>query len=89
MISGLDINFGEQDYSIREDLPLLSSPITLQFRNNQNPFNVTLMTWTIDRLEMEGVGFINPTTIGDGERATAGILMLSHIFTFHNNTAIY
>ena len=69
----LDINFGENDYSVVEGSRWMSSPITLQFRENQNPFNLTLTTVTVDTAEAMGLGFfINAGTIVLGSRATAG-----------------
>ena len=69
----LEINFGESDYSIAEGSRWLSSYITLQFRENQNPFNLTLTPVTVDTAEAMGLGFfINAETIALGSRATAG-----------------
>ena len=51
----------------------LSSRITLQFRENQNPFNLTLTPVTVDTAEAMGLGFfINSESIVLGSRATAG-----------------
>ena len=51
----------------------LNSRITLQFRENQNPFNLTLTPVTVDTAEAMGLGFfINSETIALGSRATAG-----------------
>ena len=69
----LEVNFGEFDYRVLEGSDRLSSPITLQFRENQNPFNLTLTTVTVDTAEAMGLGFfINAETIALGSRATAG-----------------
>lgn len=68
----LMINFGEPDYSTDESSPILSPPITLQFRTNQNPFTVILSSATVDSAESMGLGsFINSDTIRRGYRATA------------------
>lgn len=48
--AGLEINFAESDYSIEEG-DTLSTDISLQFRNNQNPFTITLSPLTIDVAE--------------------------------------
>ena len=67
----LEINFAETDYSIQEGSTMLSSQISLQYRTNQNPFNITLTAVTVDTAESMGVGyFINSDTIG--YRASAG-----------------
>ena len=69
----LQINFGESDYSIAEGSERLSSHITLQFSENQNPFNLILTTVTVDTAEAMGLGiFINTETIALGFRASAG-----------------
>ena len=70
---GLEINFEESDYSIREGEGL-TAPITLQFRNNQNAFNVTFSPVTIDAVEGKGLGanFINSDTIVEESRAELG-----------------
>ena len=71
----LEINFGESDYSIEEGSEVLSSPITLQFRNNQNPFTVMLSPVTVFTAEGMGLGFfINSMTIDASSTATTGIL---------------
>ena len=68
----LMINFGELDYSTDESSSILSPPITLQFRTNQNPFTVVLSSVTVDSAESMGLGFfINSETIPQGYRATA------------------
>ena len=73
-IVGLDINFGDSDYSITEGSDL-RTPIRLQFRNyNQNAFNVTFSPVTIAALEDVGLGttFINSDTIEEESRAEEG-----------------
>ena len=67
----LEINFDELDYSAVEGSTMLSSPIILQFRTNQNPFNLTLTPITVDTAEAMGLGFfINSGTIAQISRAT-------------------
>ena len=62
-----------QDYSIEESSGELSSPITLQFRNNQNPFTVMLSPVTVFTAEGMGLGFfINYMTIDASSRAATG-----------------
>ena len=69
----LYINFGEADYSIVEGSDMLNSPITLQFRYNQNPFTVRLSSVTIDTVESMNLGFfINSSTITNDSRAKLG-----------------
>ena len=52
---------------------MLSSPITLWFRNNQNPFTVMLSPVTVATAEEMGVGdFIDSMTIYALFRATTG-----------------
>ena len=70
----LEINFGESDYCIEEGgLGVLSSPITLQFRTNQNPFTVMLSPVTVATAEgMDLEVFINSMTIDASSRATKG-----------------
>ena len=69
----LYINFGEADYSIVEGSDMLSSPITLQFRYNQNPFTVRMSSVTIDTVESMNLGFfINSDTITNDSRAKLG-----------------
>ena len=69
----LEINFGELGYSIEEGSGVLSSPITLQFRNNQNPFRVRLSPVTVFTAEGMGLGFfINSMTIDASSRAITG-----------------
>ena len=65
------MNFYQSDYSIIEGSATLSSPITLQFRENQNPFTIMLSPVTVATAEAAGVGdFINADTIDLGSRAT-------------------
>ena len=69
----LQINFGESDYRIEEDSGILITPITLQFRENQNPFTVILTPVEVGDIDSLGLrSFINPDNIGDTSRATAG-----------------
>ena len=69
----LEINFGESDYSIAEGSERLSSRITLQLRENQNPFTLTLTPVTVDTAEAMGLGvFINSESIAQISRATTG-----------------
>ena len=72
----LEINFEESDYSIEEGSRMLSSPITLQFRTNQNPFTVRLSPVTVDTAEGKELGhFINSGTIAPSSRARAGTIL--------------
>ena len=67
----LQINFDQSDYTINEGSATLSSPITLQFRENQNNFTIMLTPVTVDTAVAAGVGdFINAETIINGSRAT-------------------
>ena len=69
----LEIDFRESDYSIEEGSGMLSSPITLQFRINQNPFTVMLSPVTVATAKEMGLGnFINSYRIESSFRATAG-----------------
>ena len=69
----LEINFEESDYSVQEGSGMLSSQITLQFRNNQNPFTVMLSPVTVATAEEMGLGnFIINYRIESSFRATAG-----------------
>ena len=74
---GLEINFEESDYSITEGAGL-TTPITLQFRNNQNPFNITFSPVTIDAVEETDLGanFINSETIEEEARAELGEILV-------------
>ena len=75
----LEINFGESDYSIEEGSGELTCPITLQFRNNQNPFTVMLSPVTVFIAEGMGLGFfINSMTIDASLRATTGTQLYSN-----------
>ena len=56
LITGLEINFEESDYSIEEG-GTLSTDIRFQFRGTQNPFTVTLTPVDIDTAEALGLGF--------------------------------
>ena len=69
----LEINFEESDYSITEGSGL-STPIRLQFRNNQNAFTITFSPVTIDAVEGMGLValFINSATIEEEARAEPG-----------------
>ena len=72
--TGLEINFEESDYSTEEGSTMLSSLITLHFRNNQRPFTVTLCPVGVGRVEMEDLGsFINSGIITDSSRAIPGM----------------
>ena len=69
----LEISFEESDYSFDEGstTATLNAQITLLFRPNQNPFNITLSPVTVDTAESMGLGFfINSANIGQGSRAT-------------------
>ena len=79
----LEINFGESDYSIVEGIGMLSSPIILQFRNNQNPFTVMLSPVTVITAEGKGLDFfINSMTIDASSRATTGMWVITkRVFT--------
>ena len=71
----LEINFGEPDYCVLEGSERQSSHITLQLRENQNPFNLTLIAVTVDTAEAMGLRlFIDSYYIDQPSlRATAGI----------------
>ena len=73
--SVLEINFEESDYYVVEGSETLGYPITLHFRENQNPFNLTLTAVTVDTAEAMGLRlFINSYYIDRPSlRATAGI----------------
>ena len=67
----LQINFDQSDYTLSEGPAKLCSLITLQFRQNQNPFTIMLSPVTVAAAEAAGVGdFINSDTIATGSRAT-------------------
>ena len=71
-MTGLEINFVESDYSFGEGSNF-TQRISLQFRNNQRPFNITLSPVTVDIAEREGLGvFIDADMIDGLSRATAG-----------------
>ena len=72
LITGLEINFEESDYSIEEG-GTLSTDIRFQFRGNQNPFTVRLCPVDIDTAEALDLGFfIDSDSIDIISRATAG-----------------
>ena len=76
LCSALQINFREADYFITEGSDTLSSAITLEFRNNQNPFTVRLTAVTVDTAESMKLGFfINSAMIAADSRATLGQLI--------------
>ena len=61
---------------------MLSSSITLQFRETQNPFTVRLNTVTVDTVESMGLGeFINSDTITADSRAIKGNCRCSYMDT--------
>ena len=73
----LYIGFGESDYSIEEGSEVLSSPITLQFRNNQNPFTVMLSPVTLATAKEMGLGIsLTPTLIVVSEPQQVHTLLL-------------
>ena len=53
--TGLGINFVETEYAIEEG-GTLNDDIRLQFRNNQNPFTITLSAVSINTTEELGLG---------------------------------
>ena len=73
----LEINFEVSDYSITEGSGL-TTPITLQFRNNQNAFTITFSPVTIAAVEGMGLGanFINSDTIEEEARAEPGEILV-------------
>ena len=75
--TGLEINFEESDYFITEASGI-STPITLQFRPNQNPFNITFTPVTIDAVEGMDLGstFICSETIEEEARAEPGEVLV-------------
>ena len=76
LVTGLEINFEDNDYSVEEGRTLISV-IRLQFRQNQNPFTVRLCPVSIDTAEAMNLGsFIDFYNIDDISRATAGVLLL-------------
>ena len=73
LFSVLEINFADDDLSIAEGPTSFSTPMILQFRENQNPFNITLKTASINEAESLGLGpLIDSDTISSIHRATAG-----------------
>ena len=83
----LGINIEETDYSIEEG-GTLNDDIRLQFRNNQNPFTITLSAVSINTTEdlIQDLGlFINSDDIQVISRATAGIFStyVSFSTSFH------
>ena len=85
----LQINFGESDYRIVEGSGMLIT-ITLQFRQNQNPFTVILTPVTVDDADSLGLGFfINSDTIDSSSRATAGMKTAMHNGNFNRRTLWY
>ena len=73
LLTVLQINFEKSDYSTVEGAAMYCSPIRLQFRTNQNPFNVTLSPVNIATAESQGLGFfINSGAIASSSRAIAG-----------------
>ena len=84
LITGLEINFEESDYS-NEEGGILSTDIRLQFRNNQNPFSVRLCPVNVSTVEARGLGhFINSGDIDIISRATAGEWIHSVHWPMHN-----
>ena len=76
LVTGLEINFENDDYSIEEG-GTLNSVIRLQFRQNQNSFTVRLCPVSIDTAEAMNLGsFIDSDTIDEISRATPGGLMI-------------
>ena len=85
IITGLEINFEESDYSIEEGIAL-STDIRFQFRNNQNPFSVRLCPVNISVVEDMGLGkFIDSGDINIISRATTGEWIHSVHWHMHNN----
>ena len=84
--TGLEINFEESDYSIEEGATL-SNDIRIQFRNNQNQFNITLTPVDIDTAEHLGLGFfINSDDIQITKRADAGKGAYVHVLSGHSGS---
>ena len=76
LVTVLEINFEESDYSIEEG-GTLNSVIRLQFRQNQNQFTVRLCPLSIDTAEnMSLEFFIDSETIHAISRATSGGLVI-------------
>ena len=81
LVTVLEINFEEDDYSIEEGRTL-STVIRLQFRQNQNPFTVRLCPVSIDTAEAMNLGsFIDSDTIDIISRATPGGLLKCHLYS--------
>ena len=73
-ITGLEINFEEDHYSIVEG-GMLSTTIRIQFRQNQSPFTVVLCPVSISEAESRSLGFfLESDTINEISRATPGWL---------------
>ena len=84
LITGLQINFEESDYSFEEG-GTLSTDIRFQFRNNQNNFSVCLCPVNISVVEEMGLGeFIDSVDIAIISRATAGEWIHSVHWPMHN-----
>ena len=80
LVTVLEINFEEDDYSIEEGRTL-STVIRLQFRQNQNQFTVRLCPVSIDTAEAMNLGsFIDSDTIDNISRATPGGLLKYHLY---------
>ena len=70
----LQIAFEDSEYSVTEGAGL-STPIRLQFRSTQSPFNIILSPVTIATAVDKRLGsFINSDNILEDARATAGEL---------------
>ena len=83
LVTGLEINFEEDDYSIEEG-GTLSTIIRFQFRQNQNSFTVRLCPLSIDDAEAMNLGFfIDSGTIDEISRATPGRLLI-----YYNNDIV-
>ena len=81
LVTGLEINFEEDDYSIEEG-GTLNSVIRLQFRQNQNQFTVRLCPVSIDTAEVMNLGsFIDCDTIDEISRATPGGLLKCPLYS--------
>ena len=79
LVTGLEINFEEDDYSIVEG-GTLSTIIRFQFRQNQNSFTVRLCPLSIEDAEDMNLGFfIDSETIDEISRATPGRLLIYYI----------
>ena len=70
----LQIAFEDTEYSVTEGAGL-STPIRLQFRGTQSPFNIIFSPVTITNAVDKRLGsFINSDNIQEDARATAGEL---------------